>query len=931
MSALAARTIVVGGYDEVGIAHLVSGLPTDSGLAVIIVGTANTPDLTEHLRRATDLPVMLAEHERLLEPNRVYVVPQDRDVVLQRGRFSITPATVPGVQLDRLVRSLVDEAGRESTLILLEGLGTDGVLGAKRVKEAGGLVLSAQVPEGPIGEMPRSAIAIGLVDQVLSIDDIISHLCTPAKLPEDDEQRDGQADALRDILSLVRIRSGHDFSAYKRGTLYRRVARRMQVCQCASILDYHLYLREHPAELSHLMRDFLISVTNFFRDPDAYQALSTQVFPRLFENRTEPVRVWVPGCATGEEAYSLGMVLLEHAARQPYPVKIQLFATDIDEAALAEARAGRYPETISVDVHPERLERFFVRESGCYRVNQQLREIVLFSPHNLLRDPPFSRLDLVSCRNLLIYLNRDAQNRVLSLFHFALRPEGCLFLGSSESADNTAMFSSIDPKFRIFGRRKVPITAGLEAVASLGPWKPPSPNPEVTTVARNSSVGALHHQLAERYAPPSILINGDLDVVHVSEHAREFLEVSAGEPTRHVLRLIHPGLRLDLRAAIYGARQGGSKSEIRRVTLTEHGAHRTIELRVRAVENPEIGDAMLVFFEELDLENEPRPSPGGDAAMEPVVREIEEELHRTRDQLRTTIEQYETSVEELKASNEELQAINEELRSASEELETSREELQSVNEELTTLNHELKVKVDEVSHANGDLQNLMTSTDIGVVFLDRALQIKRFTPRALDLFNLIPSDLGRPLAHLTHKFDTDELPELAREVLQHLRVIERDVTSRDGRRYFVRLLPYRSLEDRIDGVVVTFVDVSDLRDAIDAQRRTEVALHTSEARLRVSLLGAPLVVFSVDPSLHVTWGFAVGEPLPLGLIQIVAPSHHDRLKSLVAEVLASGTPRRTELELELHGEVRTYDVRFEPTTAGEVTAVGIDVTAAAHA
>ena len=929
MSGVATRVVVVGGYEDVGFAHLVTGLPAECGFAVIAVGSPDVPHLMERLRRATELPILLAEHERVLEPNRVYVVAQG-DVLLEHGRFSIKPTTVPGVQLDRLVRSNVDEAGRHSTLVLLDGLGTDGVLGAKRVKEVGGLVLAGPVPEGPIGVMPRSAIAIGLVDQVGSHGEIVARLCEPERQPAEEDQREGQADALRDILSLVRIRSGHDFSAYKRATLYRRVARRMQVCQCESILDYHLYLREHPAELSHLMRDFLISVTNFFRDPEAYDALSTQVLAPMLHQRTEPVRAWVAGCATGEEAYSLGMVLLEHAARQPHPPKVQLFATDIDEAALAEARAGRYPETIGVDVSPERLERFFVHEAGTYRVSHELREIVLFSPHNLLRDPPFSRLDLVSCRNLLIYLNREAQNRVLSTFHFSLRPEGILLLGSSESAENTTMFSAIDPKHRIFTRRMTPIALGLETVTTSSRWQPPA-IPLTTSVERSgSSRGALHHQLAERYAPPSILIDAKLDVVHVSEHAKQFLEVAPGEPTRHVLRMVLPGLRLELRAAIYAARQAETRFDIRRVVFEEQRKQRSVELRVRAVENPELGEALLVFFGELDANGDSPPASNGDSVMEPVVREIEDELQRTRDQLRMTIEQYETSVEELKASNEELQAINEELRSASEELETSREELQSINEELTTLNHELRFKIDEVSHANGDLQNLMTSTDIGVVFLDRSLNIKRFTTRALDLFNLIPSDVGRPLAHLTHKLDIDELPELAQLVLQQLRVIERDVTSHDGRRYLVRLLPYRSLEDRIEGVVMTFVDVTDLREAIEARRRIEVALQASEARLRVSLLGAPLVVFSLDPRLHVTWGYAVGEPLPLGPLQIVAPSHRDRLEALVAEVFAVGASRRTELALEIRGKVRTYEVRFEPTPANEVTAVGIDVTSKTH-
>jgi two-component system CheB/CheR fusion protein len=380
-------------------------------------------------------------------------------------------------------------------------------------------------------------------------------------------------------------------------------------------------------------------------------------------------------------------------------------------------------------------------------------------------------------------------------------------------------------------------------------------------------------------------------------------------------------------AAIYAARQAPTRSDTRRVLFEERGERRLVELRVRGIDSPEVAPrTAIVYFEELDPDGA-GAAVAEDPTLEPIVSEIEDELHRTREQLRATIEQYEVSVEELKASNEELQAINEELRSAGEELETSQEELQSVNEELTTLNHELKVKIDEVSHVNGDLQNLMSSTDIGVVFLDRALNITRFTPRAVSVFNLIPSDIGRPLAHLTHKLETDELPDLARRVLQSLRVIDRDVSSRDGRRYLMRVLPYRSVEDRIDGVVITFVDVTDLRDALEARRRTEAALQASEARLRVSLLGAPLVVFSLDPQMTVTWGYAVGEPLTLGVLKIVAPHHRARVQELVDEVLAEHTPKRAEIDFEIRGELRTYDVRFERITATEITAVGFDVTA----
>ncbi len=422
------RAAVIGGSTIDTLTQVVGELPVQCGFAVLL--GHDQPGLASALRATSKLPIVDAETNQRIEHGRVYLLPANMDVLLQHGTFIIAPPSVPGVQLDRLLRSVADDIGRNATALILDGVGTDGVLGIKRIKEAGGVVMVGPMREGALGERPRATLATGLADAVHGLEALGSQLFRIATEPhealEDDAaKRDIEAvasDTLRDILALVRIRSGHDFSQYKRATLYRRVARRMQVCQAATMADYHLFVRQHPSELAHLLRDFLISVTNFFRDPDAYDALAKQVIPKLFADRTstDQVRVWIAGCATGEEAYSLGMLLLEYRDTLIDRPQIQLFATDIDENALAEARHARYAETIAVDVSPERLARFFVREGGQYRVTQELRELVLFSPHNLLRDPPFSRLDLVSCRNLLIYLNREAQERVLAMFHFGL-------------------------------------------------------------------------------------------------------------------------------------------------------------------------------------------------------------------------------------------------------------------------------------------------------------------------------------------------------------------------------------------------------------------------------------------------------------------------------------------------------------------------------
>jgi two-component system CheB/CheR fusion protein len=922
------------------VAQIVKTLPEHSGLTLVALCDSRA-EVVGVLRSSAAFPITLARGRIRLEPNQMFVIPHGCEGVFDGGELVAVQAGEPRAPVDKLLRSLAEHHGDQGIAVLLDGHGNDGLLGVKRVKEAGGLTI-AQALDGDTAGLPRPLIASGMIDLVLPLSAIGERLMALGQQPaetdgaaiDDVEPGPGAlAEALHDVLVLMRIRSGHDFSAYKRATLYRRVSRRMQVCQRGSVSAYHQYLREHPGEVSHLLRDFLISVTNFFRDREAFEALAGEMIPRLFSGKGagDHVRVWVAGCATGEEAYSIGILLCEFASRLREPPQLQVFATDIDEDALVEARTGRYPRTIAVDISAERLQRFFTLDGDHYRVTKDLRETVMFSPHNVLRDPPFSRLDLVTCRNLLIYLNRDAQDRVLHLFHFGLRPDGFLFLGSEESADNTTMFAGVDAKHRLFVRRPSNSRLTGDSIVTSGRWGRPAP--VLPMPVERAAAGQLHHQLVERYAPPSLLVNEDLDVLHVGERAGEFLHVPGGEPSRQLLRLIHPALRLDLRTAIYAARHSERGSDTRFVRFDDNGRPRAIEIRVRTASQPELGPGtLLVLFDELDPSPSPDvPRPTANSALEPVMHELEDELRRTRDQLRTTVEQYETSLEELKASNEELQAINEELRSTTEELETSKEELQSVNEELTTLNQDLKLKVEEISHANSDLQNLMTSTDVGVVFLDRALNIKRFTPRAQDLINVIPGDVGRPFAHLTHRLETHDLPELAQSVLQTLRTVEREVRSRDGRRYLARMLPYRSLEDRIGGVVLTFVEVSDLRDAVDARRRTEAALQTSEGRLRFALRTAPMLVVGLDDQLQTTWGYILGKELDLReagsprFLEMLAPGHADRFAELARQVLRDRGGQQAELDVTIQGEPRTYDFRIERHELG-VSAVGFDIT-----
>ena len=637
-------------------------------------------------------------------------------------------------------------------------------------------------------------------------------------------------------MTLLRIRTGHDFSCYKRPTLLRRIARRLQVHELEGVVAYLNVLREQPDELQALLRDLLITVTNFFRDNEAFEALKREAVPQLFTGKTsnDTIRVWICGCATGEEAYSIAILLDEFSSKLSESPKIQLFASDINDEAIRHAREGRYDETIVADISPERLQRYFVKRGDFYTVSKDLREKVLFAPHNILRDPPFSRLDLITCRNLLIYLNRETQERLLELFNFALRHEGFLFLGSSESAENIPrLFSPIDKKHRIYKSLGAVTQPPLPMVP--GKWEVKHSDIEIRH-EQAISFGALHYKLVEEYAPPSILIDEDYDIVHSSENAGRFLHFGGGEPSRNLLKVIHPDLRLDLRAALTMAKQDNRQVESRHISVTLDNEERKIDLIVRRREIPEAVRVffLIIFDEGLSAPKNQTASSvsemiAGDEAMKSVVNRLENELQQTRDRLRATIEQSETSTEELKASNEELQAINEELRSASEELETGKEELQSLNEELTTVNQELKEKVDEVSRINSDLQNLMHSTDIGTIFLDRDLRIKRFTRRVEDLFNIISSDIGRPLEHVTHRLDYGHLSRDAAEVLRTSQPRDREVSGgKNHGHYLARLSPYRTLGDRIDGVVISFVDVSQLKQATDTLRERELMLRMAQ-------------------------------------------------------------------------------------------------------
>jgi PAS domain S-box-containing protein len=626
----------------------------------------------------------------------------------------------------------------------------------------------------------------------------------------------------------------------------------MGLNEVTALGEYARYLREHAEEPRALLKDLLISVTNFFRDQEAFATLERLVIPRLVHGKAEDdvVRVWVPGCATGEEAYSIAMLLAEASAAVPGTPGIQIFASDIDGEAIAVAREGVYTLNDAADVGAERLRRFFLKEGDRYLVRKELRELVLFAQHNLLKDPPFSHLDLVSCRNLLIYLNRAAQQRVLEVLHFALNPGGYLLLGTSESIEGSSdLFVESDKDAHIFQSR---------AIAARLPMMPV---PELPVPSRQAASGAaergaeqrarerltaadLHLRLLEQYAPPSIVVNEEHEIVHLTELAGRYLGYAGGEPSHNLLKAVRPELRLEIRTALYQALQQHTNVQTPAipVQLGDRVANVSIEVRpVLREDDTARGFFLLMFREGADGSGPPPVPTSATMAAGDAARRLEEEIVRVRAQLRATVERHETQAEELKASNEELQAINEELRSSTEELETSKEELQSLNEELRTVNQELKIKVEEQTQANDDIQNLINSTEIGTIFLDRSSRIKLFTPRARDLFTLIAADRGRPLSDINSALVDIELQAEIDRVLDRLERSEREVRTKDDRWYLMRVLPYRTADDRIDGVVLTFVDIT-------PRKRVEEALRASEERLRraIAIDTVGIIFFRTD-------------------------------------------------------------------------------------
>jgi len=832
--------------------QFLKGVPPATGMAFVIVQHLDPTHkglLPELLQRCTPLSVQQVTDGMTVEPDHVYVIPPNRDLSILHGVLHLLEPVAPrGLRLpiDFFLRSLAADQHERSVGVILSGMGSDGTLGLRAIKESAGAVFVQSPDSAKFDGMPRSAIDAGLADQVVAAEDLAGQIVAYQRYrppsvsrPEVDSAEPEQT-SLDKVVLLLRAQTGHDFSQYKKSSLHRRIERRMGLHQLAKIGDYVRYLRDNPQECELLFKELLIGVTNFFRDPPLWEQLGTEVMPALLAARPEggTLRAWVPACSTGEEAYTLAMVFREAAEQAQHGLarstrwSLQVFATDLDKEAIDKARIGLYPANVAADVTEARLRRFFVHEERGWRIRKEIREMVIFAPQNLVMDPPFTKLDVLSCRNLLIYLQADLQKKLLPLFHYSLNPGGVLVLGSAETTGQSAeLFDPAPGRNRIYRRKAnvlVPDLAAFPAVAAQRRTNGASAiDPAAPQSAAEPNVQALTDALVLRqFAPAAVLATAAGDLVYSSAKTGKYLEPATGKANLNLFAMAREGLAGPLVEAFARAVRQQVAVVLKRVRVGSNGGAQIVDVTVQPLSEPAaLSGMVLVVFREVQTAHavgqpgikapgkarktdaDIGTDAGSDAGAELLAAQAEETA-RAREELQAARAEMQVSQEELKSTNEELQSTNEELQSTNEELTTSKEEMQSMNEELHTVNQELNIKVDELSSASDDMSNLLNSTDIATLFLDNELKVRRYTTQAVSIIKLIPGDAGRPVTDLVSVFDSPVLADNASEVLRTLVASEAQLPTHDGRWLRVRTMPYRTQDHRIDGVVITFTDIS---------------------------------------------------------------------------------------------------------------------------
>ncbi len=843
--------------------QMLEKLPVDTGMGFVLVqhlDPTHQSQLTELLSRATRLPVIEARNHMVVKPNHIYVIPPNTSMGIIGHTLKVTPRA-PGrshnLPIDAFLESLAKQCGRRAIGVILSGTATDGAEGMKAIRAEGGITFAQDEKSAKYDGMPRAAAATGCVDFVASPGAIAKELAQISRHPYVNHARPEKTveapqepgEDLEQIFRLLRSATGVDFTHYKPNTIRRRIQRRMAVRRLHDLKQYTRYLKDHPDEAEVLYEDLLISVTSFFRDAGSFGALKKKVFPRIVNGlrSDSAIRVWVPGCATGEEVYSLAILLLEYLGERAGHVPIQFFATDISERALAKARLGLFQGNIAADVSPARLRRFFTKVTGGYQVNKAVRELCIFAKQNVAKDPPFSSLDLISCRNVLIYLNPVLQKRVMPIFHYALKPNGFLLLGGSETTSGFEnLFGPFDRKHRIYAKQAAAARPVVDfSVSDYPAGEPEAPRQSVVPERPAFDIQReADRMLLGRFAPASVLINEHMEILQFRGHTGPYLEAASGSASLNLLKMAREGLLMELRSAIHKARKKGVPIRHEGLRIKSNGETRSVNLEVVPIKSGMRERHFLVLFQETD---QPAPSEAVVTKVRPIktrnlektTARLEQELTATKDYMQSVVEDLEDANEELKAANEEIQSSNEELQSTNEELETAKEELQSTNEELTTVNEELQNRNVELGQLNNDLVNVLVSVNLPILILGPDLRVRRMTPAAEKVLHLQPGDIGRLVTDLRLPMDVPDLEEMIADSMDSLSVKAREVRTRDGHWYLLRIRPYRTTDNKIDGAVIKLLDIDELKRTL---QETENARDFAQAI--VETVREPLLVLN---------------------------------------------------------------------------------------
>ncbi|MEL7589340.1 MAG: chemotaxis protein CheB [Prolixibacteraceae bacterium] len=841
--------------------QFLENVPEKSGMAYVVIQHLDPTQkgmLPELLQRISKMTVLQAKDKMAVKQDCVYVIPPNKSMSILKGTlYLFEPLEIRGLRLpiDFFLRSLADDRKERSAGIILSGMGSDGSIGLHAIKENNGIVMVQDPTTAKYDSMPRNAIDSVLVDLIAPANelpgklmDLIEHIPV---IRSDTEMESRDKGALEKIIILLRAHNGNDFSLYKKNTLYRRIERRMGIHKIDRIISYVHFLQENPKELEILFKEFLIGVTNFFRDAQVWEKLKEMVLPDILSNVKDGsiLRAWVPGCSTGEEAYSLAIIFKEALEKvNPHgSVALQIFASDLDNEAVETARKGLFPINIATDVSQNRLSRFFIKTDDGYRINTEIREMIVFAQHNITMHPPFTKIDILSCRNLLIYMDSELQKKLLGLFYYSINPDGIMLLGSSETVGTQSpLFTSVDSKLKIYKRNNTttipelsnfPSSFSRTTMSTIEKQLPVKSPPNIQTLAEQL--------LLQHFSPPAVLVNENGDIIYISGRTGKYLEPAVGKANLNIFAMLREGLRVEFPVAFRKALNMKGQEMLPRIKVGMNGNSQTVSVSIKWIDKPEtLRGMILVIFTDVPDTAQNKPRKGRKTNNNIRQSELERELQYAREEMQSTLEEMQTSQEELKSANEELQSTNEELQSTNEELTTSKEEMQSLNEELQTLNAELQSKVDDFSRVNNDMKNLLNSTDIATLFLDKELNIRRYTNQTTKIFKLIKSDIGRPFTDQVSDLLYPDLAADALEVLRTLVFIQKQISTKDGRWFSIRIMPYRTFDDRIDGLVITFINISDLK-------QMEVKLRDSEQTNRFIMNSASDVIIKLSAEMKI--------------------------------------------------------------------------------